>query len=75
MLSNKRITITADSIVNEAKIATHSAILTLDQEEMSLTSRYLDKDACETNETTIKADQQAFEDYVYSLYTTDTVYI
>jgi 16S rRNA A1518/A1519 N6-dimethyltransferase RsmA/KsgA/DIM1 with predicted DNA glycosylase/AP lyase activity len=73
MLNNKKIMIMADSVVNSTKIASHSATLTIGAGEMTLTSRYLDKAACEANEDAVKADQQEFEDYVYSIYTTDTI--
>ena len=74
MIKNKRITIMADSIINENKIATHSASLTPGEGKMSVTSQYLDKDLCETNIEAVKDDQQTFEDYVQNLYTSDTLY-
>lgn len=74
MITNKRITIMADSIINDAKIATHSASLTLGEAKMSMTSQYLDKDACEANLEAVKNDQQDFENYVHSLYLDDALY-
>jgi hypothetical protein len=64
----------ADSVIGENRIAIHSATLSLGEGKMSVTSQYLDKDACESNIDTVKADQQTFEDYVHSLYIEDTLY-
>lgn len=67
MLANNRITIVADTVVNEAKIASFGAILNIDTMDLSLTTRYIDKDACKTHRDVVRADQKEFEDYAYSL--------
>ena len=67
MLSNTRITIVADTVVDEAKIASFGAILNLDNMELSLTTRHIDKEACKTHKEIVRADQAEFEDYAYAL--------
>lgn len=67
MLSNTRITIVADTVVDEAKIASFGAILNLDNMELSLTTRHIDKEACKVHKEIVRADQAEFEDYAYAL--------
>lgn len=67
MLSNNRITIVADAIVDDAKIASFGAILNVDTMELSLTTRHIDKEACKVHRDIIRDDQREFEDYAYSL--------
>lgn len=65
MVSNKRLTIVAETILDDAKIAAYGAVLNLENMELSLTSRYLDKEACKVNKEIVRADQAEFEDYAY----------
>ena len=65
MLSNKRLTIVADTTLDDVKIAAYGAVLNLESMELSLTSRYLDKEACKVNKEIVRADQAEFEDYAY----------
>lgn len=67
MLTNKRITIIGETVIDEAKIASFGAILDADTLELSLSARYIDKDACKTHRETIRADLKDFEDYAYNL--------
>lgn len=67
MLSNNRITIVADSVVGENKIASFGAILNIDNMDLSLTTRHIDKDACKIYRDVVREDQKEFEDYAYSL--------
>ena len=67
MLNNKKITIVADSNVDDVKIATFGAVLDINNMELSMTGRYIDKDACKSYRDIVRADQAAFEDYAYSL--------
>lgn len=67
MLTNSRITFVADCIVDENKIASFGAILNTENMELSLSARHIDKDACKIHRDVVRADQQAFEDYAYSL--------
>lgn len=67
MLNNTRITIVSDSYVDEAKIASFGAILNCADMDLSLTTRYIDKEACKTHRDIVRADQKEFEDYAYDL--------
>lgn len=67
MLASMRMTIVADSIVDENRIASFGAVLNLDDMEVSLTNRYIDKEACKTYRDLVRKDQAAFEDMVYDL--------
>lgn len=67
MLNNKRITITADTEIEGEKIATFGAILDLASFEVSMTGRYINKDACKTHRDVVNTDRMDFEDQVYAL--------
>lgn len=67
MLDNKRLTIVADTVVDDVKIARFGAVLNLDNLELSMSSSYLDKDACKTHKEIVRADQATFEDYAYEV--------
>lgn len=65
MLANKRLSILNDVVVGDSRIATFGAILNLDTLELSMTSRYIDKEACKVYKDVVRADQAEFEDYAY----------
>lgn len=67
MLDNKRITVVGESVVDGEKIATFGAVLNLDNMELSMTGRYIDKEACKSHRDIVRADQGEFEDYAYML--------
>jgi hypothetical protein len=67
MLNGTRLTIVADSVVNDIRIATFGAVLNLDDMELSLTSRHIDKELCKINRDVVRKDQADFEDYAYDL--------
>ena len=67
MLNGTRLTIVADSVVNDIRIATFGAVLNLDDMELRLTSRHIDKDLCKINRDVVRKDQADFEDYAYDL--------
>lgn len=67
MLTNKKISIVADSILNEERIATFGAVLNIDNLELSMTGRYINKEACKDYRDIVRADQADFEDYAYSI--------
>lgn len=67
MLANTRITIVADTVIDENKIASFGAIINTDTNDLSLTTRYVDKEACKVHRDVVRADQAAFEDYAYAL--------
>ena len=67
MLSSTRITIMSDVIVDEVKIASFGAILNAETNDLSLTTRHIDKEACKIHKDIVRADQAEFEDYAYAL--------
>lgn len=64
---NTRITIIADTVVDEVKIASYGVILNAETNGLSLTTRHIDKEACKFHKDIIRADQAEFEDYAYNL--------
>lgn len=67
MLTNNKLTIVADSIIDEERIASFGAIMNLETMELHMTSRYINKDACKLHKDIVRADQAAFEDHAYSI--------
>ena len=67
MLSNQRITIVADTVVDEVKIATYGAILNVETGELSLTNRNIDNEACKVHKDIVRADRAEFEDFAYMI--------
>lgn len=67
MLNNHRITIVADTVVDEVKIASYGAILNVDTGELSLTNRNIDNEACKTYKEMVRADRAEFEDFAYAV--------
>lgn len=67
MLNGTRLTIVGDSVVNDVRIATFGAVLNLEDMELSLTSRHIDKELCKSNRDVVRKDQADFEDYAYDL--------
>lgn len=67
MLTSKRITILADTVVDDVKIASYGAVLNADTGELSMTSRNIDNEACKTYRDIVRADRAEFEDYAYTV--------
>lgn len=67
MLDNKRITIVADSFINDERVATFGAVLDTNNMELSMTGRYINKEFCKVYKDIVRADQAEFEDYAYSV--------
>lgn len=67
MLSNHKISIIADTIVDDVKIASFSASLDVDTSNLTLGIRHINKEACKNNRDMIRDDQKKFEDFAYSL--------
>ena len=65
MLNGTRLTIIGDSVVNDVRIATFGAVINLEDMELSLTSRHIDKELCKSNRDVVRKDQADFEDYAY----------
>lgn len=67
MLSNKRLTILAETVVDDAKIARFGAVLEMDTMALSFSNGHLDKEACKQYKDIVRADQAEFEDFAYEL--------
>lgn len=67
MLGKKKITVSADTIVDDVKIATHAAILDVEDNDLSLYTRQIDKAACKEYKEVVRADRAEFEDFAYTL--------
>lgn len=67
MLNNKRITIIADTSIDDVKIATYGAIINMTTGELTLTNRNIDEHACKVYKDIVRADRAEFEDFAYSL--------
>ena len=67
MLSDKRITLVSDTIVDDVKIASYGAVIYVKSNEMSLTSRYADSDSYEQNMEVVRDDRYEFESFAYEL--------
>lgn len=67
MLSNKKISIVADTYIDDEKIAAYGAVLNLDNMELTMTGRYINKEFCKLHRDIVRADQAEFEDYAYAL--------
>lgn len=67
MLSAKKITITADTVIGETKVATFGAVLNAETADVNMYVRYNDKEACKEHRDIVRADQAEFEDSVYNL--------
>lgn len=66
-LSNQRLTIVADTVVDDAKIATYGAILNLETNHLSFTARNLDEAACKTFRELVRSNRAEFEDFAYAI--------
>ena len=66
MLSTKKITIEAKTVVDGKEIYGHRAIIAADG--VSTLPYQIDKAACKEHRTVVRADQAEFEDYAYDLH-------
>ena len=67
MLSNHKISIIADTVIDGVKIATYSASLDVETDNLTLGVRHNDKEACKVNRDIVREDRKKFEDFAYSL--------
>lgn len=67
MLDNRRVSIVSDCTVDGEKIATFGAVLNLNDMELAMTGRFINKDACKAYRDIVRDDQASFEDYAYML--------
>lgn len=66
-LTNNRLTIVAETVVDDVKIASYGAILDLNTMGMSLSTRNIDEHACKIYRDTVRADRAEFEDFAYEV--------
>ena len=66
-LSNNRLTIVAETVVDDVKIASFGAILNREDMSMSMSARNIDEHACKTFRDVVRADRAAFEDFAYEV--------
>ena len=67
MLANEKITMAADCVVDEEKIATCLAVLNVESGEVSFGSRQIDKEACKEHREMVREEQAGFEDFAYKI--------
>lgn len=67
MLTGKKLTISAKSVIDDVEIATFGAVLSIEDNDLSLYSRPIDKDACKEHREIVRVDQAAFEDFAYGV--------
>lgn len=66
-LSNNRLTIVADTVIDDVKIASYGAILNLEDMRMSLNTRNIDEHACKIHRDVVRVDRASFEDFAYEV--------
>ena len=67
MLSNKKVTVVGDSVIDGVKIASFGAIVNSDGGEMTLTTRIIDTDAYEAKQEAVSEDRTEFEDFAFTI--------
>lgn len=67
MLTKTRITIVADTVVDDTVIASHGAILDIETNKLSLTARHVNTEACKQHKDIVREDRAKFEDFAYSM--------
>ena len=67
MLFGHKVSIIADTVIDGVKIATYSATLDVETDNLTLGTRHVDKEACKANRDMVREDQKKFEDYAYYL--------
>lgn len=67
MLTAKKITIEARSVVDGVEIAGHRAIFSSENNGVTFLPWQIDKDACEAHRKTVREDRDAFEDFAYDM--------
>lgn len=67
MLKNRKIVLSAEVTVNDTRIADLAAVIHTDTGTVNFGHKYLNSAACEENRDIVRADRDAFEDFVYDL--------
>ena len=66
MIENKKIALMADTVVNEKKIASHTAFIGA-KTGVTFNTRYLDNDACREYRDIVRTDRAEIEDLAYDM--------
>lgn len=64
---NKRVNFIGESVVDGETIANFAGVLDLDNLELTMNGRFINKDACKLHRDIVRADQHEFEDYAYKI--------
>lgn len=67
MITNRTISITASTVIDNAVIANHGAIIDVETNDISFYCTQVDKLACKTHREAVRADQAEFEDFAYGI--------
>ena len=67
MLTAKKFTIEARTVVDGAEIAGHRAIFNSETKDVTFLPWQIDKAACEAHRKEVRTDRDAFEDYAYDM--------
>lgn len=59
-LSNTKVSVMADTVVDGVKVASYSATVNVDTTEVTVTTRYTSSDAYEAHKAVIEADRDDF---------------
>jgi hypothetical protein len=66
MLNHTVIAISSKTVVNDAEIAEHSAVIKPDF-DVAFHCRHLDQESCMENRDIVRADRAVFEDLAYQI--------
>lgn len=68
MLTNKKISITAKTMIDDNEIAGYGAVINTENEnDVSFFHKQVDKYACKLHRDDVRADQAEFEDLAYQI--------
>lgn len=67
MLAEKKITMEAQTVVDDVAICRHIAVIKSETGTVQFVRSMLDEAACKDNRDTVRADQATFEDAAYEM--------
>ena len=67
-LSNSKLTITGETVINDAKIVGFGAMIDLESGEMRMFENKFDHEAIKQNREVVRDDRGAFEDFAYAVH-------
>ena len=66
-MKNVKITIETKTIVEDAAIAVHSAVISGEEADVSFFTRQIDKEACKQHRAADRAARAGLEDFAYKI--------